>query len=354
MMIIEQNKIEALRALLKIEGQQGAQPKATEALDIVLLAHTNPDGDALGSTLAWRRILTNMGHRVNVVAPNKYPSFLGGMPHVEEVLIYRDDELGIVDKIIEGAHLIFCMDFNSTSRLEGLGECIEGNQTACKILIDHHLSPDEGFDLAFSHPESSSTCFLVYSIVEKMLGAEAIDATTAELIYVGLMTDTGNFSFANLTPELFEAVAGLVRTGIDVPAINNYVYNSYSEHRARLFGYVVNRKMVTIHKGQVAYMSLTENELRRHKFAQGDSEGFVNFPLSIKKMKISAIFVEHRKFIRASFRSRGDVDVNTFARRFFSGGGHKNAAGGKSFQTMEQTLAHFERSVAEYAAEGQI
>ena len=173
------------------------------------------------------------------------------------------------------------------------------------MLIDHHLSPDEGFDLMFSHPDSSSTCFLVYSIVEAMCGAGAITRRMAESLYVGMMTDTGNFAFSFLTPELFRAVAVLVEKGISIPDIHNSVYNAYTEGRARLFGYAINRKMEVIQDGTGAYMSLLENEMRRFQFQQGDSEGFVNYALTIKKVKMSAMFLAHRKFIRVSLRPFG-------------------------------------------------
>ena len=204
----------------------------------------------------------------------------------------------------------------------------------------------------FSHPESSSTSYLVYRLIERLWGADTVTRAQAEVLYVGMMTDTGNFAFSSLTPALYRALAVLVEKGLDVPAIHNNVYNGYTEDRARLFGYAIHRKMNVIQDGTVAYMSLTEAEMRRYRFQQGDSEGFVNYPLTIRRMKMSAMFLGHHKFIRVSLRSRGDVDVNLFARKYFDGGGHKNAAGGKSFAPMAETLRHFEESVAEFAAEG--
>jgi phosphoesterase RecJ-like protein len=174
----------------------------------------------------------------------------------------------------------------------------------------------------------------------------------AELLYVGMMTDTGNFAFSYLTPELFRAVAVLSEAGIDIPMIHNAVFNGYTADRARLFGYTIHRKMCFLQGNTVAYMSLTEPELRRYHFQQGDSEGFVNYPLTVGQMKMTAMFLEHHKFIRVSLRSRGNVDVNRFARKYFNGGGHKNAAGGKSFQSMEQTIAHYVQAVDEFARDG--
>lgn len=340
-MNISQDRIDALRALLVRPSQQ-----------IVILSHTNPDGDAIGSSLAWSDVLTSMGHRVTCIVPNKYPYFLDWMPGIADVVIHRTDTEGRAARAIAGADIIFCLDFNAISRLENLSPELASNTSARRVLIDHHLSPVEEFDIAFSHPESSSTCFLVYTLIERMFGTDAITLKMAEELYVGMMTDTGNFAFSFLTPELFRAVAVLVEKGIHIPTLHNNVYNAYTEGRARLFGYAINRKMELIEDGTVAYMSLKENEMRRFQFQQGDSEGFVNYALTIKKVKMSAMFLAHRKFIRISLRSRGDVDVNLFARKYFDGGGHKNAAGGKSFLTMEETIAHYIRSVREFAEQG--
>ena len=338
-MELNKEHIEQLRTLL-------AEPQ-----QIVIVSHTNPDGDAVGSSMAWAEALRSMGHTVHCVVPNRYPYFLNWMPQIKDVLIFKDQPEA-AKAAIDAANLIFCLDFNDVSRLEILTDTLATNTTARRVLIDHHLSPAEGFDLTFSHPDSSSTCFLVYSIIEALLGVEVITRPMAEQLYVGMMTDTGNFAFSFLTPELFRAVAVLLERGIVIPDIHNQVYNAYTAGRARLFGYAINRKMELIHNGRVAYMSLKENEMRRFGFQQGDSEGFVNYPLTIKKVKMSVMFLEHTNFIRVSLRSRGQVDVNLFARRYFNGGGHKNAAGGKSFVSMEETIEHYIRSVEEFAAEG--
>ena len=342
-MELSHKQIESLKEML-------AQPR----LRIVILSHTNPDGDAVGSSLAWAEVLRARGHEVTCVVPNKYPYFLDWMPGIEEVVVFKTDTEGRAVKAIAEADVLFCLDFNAVSRLEILSETIQGNTTARRVLIDHHLQPDEGFDIVFSHPESSSTCFLVYCLVEAMYGTGAITRRMGELLYVGMMTDTGNFAFSHLTPELFRAVAVLLEKGISIPEIHNSVYNAYTEGRARLFGYAINRKMALIEDGTVAYMSLLESEMRRFQFQQGDSEGFVNYALTIKKVKMSAMFLAHRKFIRISLRSRGNVDVNLFARKYFNGGGHKNAAGGKSFLSMEETIDHSIRSVREFAEEGHL
>ncbi|MDE5623183.1 MAG: DHH family phosphoesterase [Alistipes sp.] len=333
--------VERLRRILSQPG-----------LRAVIVSHTNPDGDAVGSSLAWAGALRELGHEATCIVPNKYPYFLDWMPGIEDVVIFRTDTEGRAARAIAEADLIFCLDFNSLSRLEILSDTLAANTSARRILIDHHLSPDEGFDLMFSYPGASSTCYIMYRLIEALFGTQVITPQMAEALYVGMMTDTGNFAFSSLTPGLFRAVATLVERGIRIPAIHNNVYNAYTEGRARLFGYAIDRKMQLIENGTVAYMSLMEHEMRRFGFQQGDSEGFVNYALTIKKMKMSAMFLAHRKFIRVSLRSRGDVDVNLFARKYFDGGGHKNAAGGKSYVSMQETIDHYVRSVREFAEEG--
>ena len=341
-MQIAKAKIDELRAMLELPRK------------VVILSHTNPDGDAIGSSLAWAEVLKRHGHQVTCVIPNKYPYYLEFMPGIESVVIFKNDSDCEAEKAVKEADVIFCLDFHSMSRLDKLGEIIDANQHAKRVLIDHHLDPSEDFDLMLSYPKASSTCYLVALIVENMYDTESITPTMAENLFVGMMTDTGNFAFSSVTPDLFRMVSVLAATGISIPTIHNNVYNSFSEGRARLFGYVINRKMRIFHNGTVAHMSLTEDEMRRFWFQQGDSEGFVNYPLTIKKMKMSAMFTEHNDFIRVSLRSRGDIDVNIFAQRYFNGGGHKNAAGGKSFMTMDETIKHYEKCVKEYAKEGNL
>ena len=318
---------------------------------VVIVSHTNPDGDAVGSSLALRAMFMHGGHKVTCIVPNKYPYFLDELCGVQEIVTFKTREQESLQAIAE-ADVVVCADINTLSRLEQFSGAIRENRAAVRVLVDHHPSPDQDFDIVFSHPELSSTAFLVYRIIERIYGTGFIDREIAEQLYVGMMTDTGNFSFSALTPDLYRAVAVLAETGIDIPAIYSKVYNSFTEGRARLFGYVINRKMKSLRKGTVAYMTLTEEEMRRFWFRQGDSEGFVNYPLTIKKMKMSAIFIESTDYIRISFRSRGDVDVDGFARRYFNGGGHRNAAGGKSFVPMNQTVKRFVEAVEEFADMG--
>ena len=341
-MNISKENIEALRGLIECEPR-----------NVVVLSHTNPDGDALGSSLAWAEALRQRGHKVTCIVPNRFPYYLEWMSGLEDMVIFKCDQEQRAAAAVAEAELIFCLDFHSLHRLDApLSELIASNTTARRILIDHHLDPPQEFDIMFSYPDASSTSYLVYKVIEALWGAQSVTAKQAEVLYVGMMTDTGNFSFSHLTPDLYMSLAVLCATGINIPQIYNNVYNSFTEGRARLFGYTINRKMKTLRKGTVAYMSLTEEEMRRYWFQQGDNEGFVNYPLTIKKMKMTAMFTAQQGFIRVSLRSRGNVDVDTFARRYFNGGGHKNAAGGKSFVSMEETIQHYIDSVNEYHAEG--
>lgn len=327
-------------------GAKGAAAEA--AKDILVVAHYNPDGDALGSSIAWAGMLEGMGHRVTCVVPNKYPYFLDWMPGVKRVKVYTE-AAAEVNEAAARADIVCCIDFNTIGRLEGLSAVIEANTKARKLLIDHHLAPPEDYyDLSFSYPEASSTSYIVFKLISRIAGSGAIDRDTGTVLYVGMMTDTGNFSFSFLTPDLYRTVATLVEKGIDIPDINHKIYNSYTESRVRLLGYALGPKMEVIENGQAAYISLKESELRRFNFRQGDSEGFVNYPLSIKTVKMSAMLLQNSRFIRVSLRSRGDVDVNAFARRYFDGGGHKNAAGGKSMLSMEQTIERFRSAVKEF------
>lgn len=315
---------------------------------IAVVTHTNPDGDAIGSSLAWAEVLRGLGHSVSCLVPNRYPSFLGWMQGIENVIVAKEKpEVAAAE--VAAAELVFIMDLNKIDRLDTLTEAIEANTTAPRILIDHHLSPPTDYALMFSHPELCSTAFLTYKLIEQMKGTEAITTSIAENLYAGIMTDTGNFAFSTLTPDLMRAVAVLLEHGLNIPKVNTAVYNSYSADRVRLLGYSLCHKMELLEGGRAAYLSLSEREMRRHNFQLGDSEGFVNYPLTIVGVKISAMFIETRKFIRVSLRSRGEgVDVNVFARKYFGGGGHKNAAGGKSFVSLRETIENYKKAVAEF------
>lgn len=321
--------------------------------NIVVLSHTNPDGDAIGSSLSLKEVLSNRGHNVHCILPNAFPYYIAWVPGASEIIIERNNQEEAAQYTTE-ADIIICCDVSSTSRFDEFSKVVDANTRAKRVLIDHHLNPDQNFDVVISCPEASSASYIMFNVICDLFGKEAIDAKIGTQLFVGMMTDTGNFSYSTLTPDLFRSVATLVEAGIDIPAIHNSVYNSFTEGRARLFGYAIDKKMKLILNGTVGYMSLTMAEMRRFWFKQGDSEGFVNYPMTIKKVKMSALFSEQNGFIRVSLRSRGDIDVNIFARRYFNGGGHKNAAGGKSFTSMAETIERYINAVNEYHNEGNI
>lgn len=330
----------------QLKGYLAGGPKR-----IITVTHTNPDGDAIGSSLAWAEVLGKMGHTVTCLVPNRYPAFLDWMPGIDKMIVAKEQP-ELAAQVVAEAEVVFIMDLNKIDRLDSLTEALEANTNAPRILIDHHLMPPNEFALQFSFPHWCSTAYVTYNIISALAGTEAISVAIAENLYAGIMTDTGNFSFSYLTPDLMRAVAVLLERGLDIPKVNTAVYNSYTASRVKLLGYSLGRKMELIENGRAAYIDLSEREMRRYNFQLGDSEGFVNYPLTIVGVKISALFIETRKFIRVSLRSRGDVvDVNMFARRYFGGGGHKNAAGGKSFVSLAETVENFKRAAAEYLAE---
>ncbi len=314
---------------------------------IVLVGHTNPDGDAVGSMLSLSLWLKSAGHTTNCIVPNRYPYFLEWIDGISEVQVYKFASV-LCDTIVAEADIVVCVDFNQFDRLEGLGEAIEKNDSALRVLIDHHLdAPDDTYDILFSDTQSCATAMIVHKILTT-IAPSVIDRTIAENLYVGIMTDTGNFSYSNVTADVFRVAAELVECGVDVQSVNTAVYNTFTEDRVRLLGYVISERMEVIHNGEAAYMSLNEREMRRFNFQVGDSEGFVNYPLTIEGVKMSAMFSQTRKFIRVSLRSRGNLDVSEFAAKYFGGGGHKNASGGKSFLPMKETIEHYEAAVDEF------
>ncbi len=311
---------------------------------ITVVSHVNPDGDAIGSGIALTLLLRKLGHEARFFVPNNYPSFLGFLSGIGLVEVYRNRPEEI-SGYIKSSEWIFCLDFNQIVRLEELGRVIRENGNAKRVLIDHHLHPPQEFDLAFSDVSCSSTSLLLYRLIGQCGWTQWIDRAMAEALFVGIDTDTGNFTFGNLSPEVYTAAAHLISYGIDPAEINIALYNNFSVSRMRLMGYLLHEKMRVIPESHAAFMTLTKEEQLKFNFRQGDSEGFVNLPLSIQNIRLTAFFIETTECIKVSLRSQGDTDVNVMARDYFNGGGHKNAAGGKSFDTMENTIRQFYRAL---------
>lgn len=319
---------ERVEELIKAEKQK-----------IVIFTHRNPDGDAIGSSLALYNLFVKMGHTVDIFIPNKIPNFLKWMKNCEKIHIAVQQGINS-EKLIKSANLIVAVDFNDLSRIDMFNEYIK-DSNAYKILIDHHPDPDPLADLIISKTEVSSTAELVYYFIKTIGLSNIIDSDIAECIYCGIMTDTGCFSFNSSRKETFQSVGELLDYGIQKDKIYDLVYDNFSYSRMKLMGYCLDQKMVYLEKFKTAYISLSQKELKKYNFRIGDSEGFVNMPLSINGVILSALFIEKKDMVKISLRSKGNLPVNEIAARYFHGGGHENASGGESYESLEKTVNIF-------------
>lgn len=313
---------------------------------IVITSHANPDGDAVGSVLAMYHLLQRNGHIVDVILPNKFPEFYAWMPGNKQILIF-DDEKKKCSLIISNAELIFCLDYNSLDRLNNLSGPVK-KAKGKKILIDHHLDREDHFDYYISEINTSSTSELVYNFIINIGCKSLINKDIARCIYVGIVTDTGSFSYSCNNQSTYLITAELMKYGVDGEKIHNYIYNTYSENRMRLLGFCLKERLKIIPEFNTAYIYLTKQDLKQFEFEVGDTEGVVNFPLAIKNIRMAALFTEKNAKIKISLRSTGNFSVNDFMRNHFEGGGHKNAAGGNSYESLEDTIQKFESFLPKY------
>ena len=335
-----------LNKIIAEEHIQKAKKWVNKYDKMVIVTHTSPDGDALGSSLALYHFLTEYGKQVNVVVPNEFPEFLRWMPGVDQITI-AEKNLPIVTEMFEAAELVFCLDFNIPKRAERLDSLLR-DTPAKKILIDHHLDPEFFCDITISHPEIASTSELIFRFICRMGLYEQIDKACAECIYTGMMTDTGAFTYNSNSPAIYYIISELLQKGIDKDAIYAKVYNSYNARRIRLQGYVLYVKMELFHEYKTSLISLTFEEHQRFRSQKGDTEGFVNIPLSIENVVFSAFIREERDVVRISLRSKGNFPTNQFAREIFGGGGHLNASGGEFYGKLEDALKLFEEALPRY------
>jgi phosphoesterase RecJ-like protein len=315
--------------------------------DIVILVHYNPDGDALGAALALSMYLKQKNHHVRVISPNAFPEFLQWMPQSENILL-ATQKLDYCQEIIRNTDVIFCVDFNASNRVGLLQQVLESTKSI-KIIIDHHVDPSDIFDIYYSVSENiSSTSELIYNFLIYKLGEkDIITSDMAKCLYVGIITDTGSLSYACDNPSTYRIIGRLIAMGIDGEAIHRKIYDTYSEDRLRLLGYCLSERLRILHRYATSYIYLTKEDLKKFSYKHGDTEGFVNYGLSIKNIDFTAIFIERDDRIKISFRSMNDFNVNEYARKYFNGGGHKNAAGADSFLSMDETLSYFEKSLKE-------
>lgn len=313
--------------------------RVKESGPIAILSHVNPDGDALGSALALSGYFHNAGIECSVIMPNEYPDFLKWLPGNKEVIVFSKNK-SIAGSILENANILFMLDFNTRDRAGILSEPILKSD-AYKVLIDHHPDPGNFTDIVFSDVLSSSTAELIYRFIELSGDPELINSDVATCLYAGIMSDTGSFSYNSSQPETYRVLSELLRKGIDKDHIYSMVYDNFSENRFRLLGYCLDKKMVVLRDYKTAYISMTINEKKQYRYIRGDSEGFVNYPLSIKGIDFAVFFMENDDHVKISFRSKGKFDTNSFAEENFDGGGHVNASGGESRQSLDETINKF-------------
>lgn len=317
--------------------------------NILIITHVNADGDAVGSSLGLRCALVNAGHHCNVIVPNDYPDFLKWLPGNEKVIVYKGNEM-TVNSLVQSAGVVFFLDFNDPKRITGLYDSIM-HTDAFTVLIDHHPKPVLIADYMLSDTRVSSTAELLYRFLLKAGYRNNISREAATCIYAGIMTDTGCFSYNSSGPQTFKIVADLLGYGIDKDRIFYRIYDNYSFERLQLLGHCLSRRMEYYPEYRTAMIWLDKDDLISHNFRTGDSEGFVNYPLSIKGVRFSAFFIEKEDHIKVSFRSKGNFAVNEFSAKYFNGGGHRNASGGELYETLEATLEKFRKLLPIYRNE---
>ena len=315
---------------------------------IVIVSHVSPDGDAIGSSLGLYHFLDALGKRVNVIMPNSFPAFFKWMPGANDIIIYNKYK-DFADKLIQEADVICCLDFNVLSRIDEMEEAVK-NSPARKLLVDHHLNPGDFSRITISHPGMSSTSELVFRLICQLGCFEDITKEGAECIYTGMMTDTGGFTYNSNSREIYLIIGELLSKGIDKDEICRRVFNTHSEGRLRLMGYVLYEKMQVFPAYRSALITLTREEQSRFQYAKGDTEGFVNMPLSMKDVDFSVFLREdtEKDMIKVSLRSVGDFPCNKVAADFFNGGGHLNASGGEFYGPMEEAVELFNQALAKY------
>jgi phosphoesterase RecJ-like protein len=303
--------------------------------NILIISHPRPDGDAMGSSLGLYNYLKSRKHEVNVIYPNEYPDYYKWMRGCGSTLLYNKNKKE-ADEIMKTAEIVFCLDFNNLSRVEPMDVVLKSLQVPF-VLIDHHLEPDT-FDYMFHSLEASSTCELVANFLELLEGKfPHLNKDIAHCLYTGLVTDTGNFQNSATTVRAFELAAKLMQLGVDIQFIQEKVFNTFKEERLRFIGNALLNRMVVMKDLHMSYISVTQEDVREYNLNAGDTEGLVNYPLTIRGIKSAVLLKEHGDIIKLSFRSKGDISMNDFARKYYEGGGHKNAAGGKSTKSLEAT-----------------
>jgi len=317
---------------------------------VVIVMHQKPDADAMGSSLGLFLFLKQLGHSPTVISPTNWAEWLKWMPGCSGVIDY-EYSTEKANAVLDAAQWVFCLDFNNMGRTRYMATKLR--KLACeKILIDHHQQPEtESFAYGISDTEKSSTCEMVYDFIVGSGHADKIDIDIAACLYAGVMTDTGSFRFPGASAAVHRMVAALKDTGLNHTKIHEHLFDNFLENRLRFIGYVLQNKMDIFYEHNAALISIPWKDLQRFEIKTGDTEGLVNYPLSIQGIKMAALIIDRDEEVKCSFRSKGDFDVNTFARKYFEGGGHFNAAGGRSSDTLEQTVQRFIIAIKENSSQ---
>jgi phosphoesterase RecJ-like protein len=317
------------------------QPK-----NIVVTFHQKPDADAMGSGLAMYHFLKQLGHQVTVISPTNWASFLNWMPGSKSVVDY-EMQTAKATTILKECDILFCLDFNTMNRTRNMEQVLI-NLTCLKVLIDHHQQPQvEMFEYGVSDVSKSSTAEMVYDFIISSGHADKINTEVAECLYAGVMTDTGSFRFNSTSSLVHNMVADLKERGLEHSPVHENLFDNFLENRVRFFGHVLLNRMEVFYEYNAALIAIPQSDLIRFNVKTGDTEGLVNFPLSIHGIKLAAVIIDRGDDRKSSFRSKGGFDVNTFARKYFNGGGHFNAAGGKNSEPLEEVVRQFKSAIKE-------
>ncbi len=331
---------------MKNEDIEGVKSLLASPKKVVIIPHRNPDGDAMGSTLGLYHYLIKKGHTPTVIVPNEFPDFLAWLPSAETVKVFERD-IQNTTKLIESAEVIFTLDFNTLSRTGDQMEQVLKKQEVPFIMIDHHQKPDDYAKYTFSDTGFGSTCEMVYHFINGLGDNSCIDKTIATCLYTGIVTDSGSFRYPSTTGTTHRVVAEFIDRGIDNSAIHSLLFDNHSHNRIQLLARAL-QNMKVLPEHSTSYTSLSQEELNSFGHSKGDTEGIVNYGLSMKGIVFTAFFTENKEegIIKISFRSKGDFDVNQYAREHFNGGGHINAAGGKSTESLDETIKKFIATLA--------
>lgn len=325
-------------------------PQLNTSKKVLITTHQKPDGDAMGSSLGLYHFLIQLGHTVTVISPTNWANFLDWMPGINLVVDF-DKNKERCKQLVDEAEVIFCLDFNVLHRTKHL-EPLLLHANCIKILIDHHQQPQkEAFNFGISNTAKSSTCEMVYDFIVESGNSNLINIDVATCLYTGLMTDTGSFRFPSCTASVHRMIAFFKDLGLQHTPIHDHIYDNFLENRLRFIGFVLNNRMEVLYEYNTAVMHVYRADLAKYDIKTGDTEGLVNYLLTIQGIKLAAIVIDRDEERKWSFRSKGNIDVNTFARNHFEGGGHFNAAGGRSDDGVDTTLQKFKQVIKQYESQ---